>query len=286
MTVTIDARFKLRGALAADAASGNPVPLDREMWVETDQGLTDGKYKLKIGDGATPYNDLPYISLGGGVESVVPGGGIDVDASDQKNPIVSSTLGSISLSGRVATYPALPSGLGSGDAGKAYYVEADGLVYIWNGSAWPANGAGVSTSGARRIVKRTDESRASTTTLANDAELSIYLAPGTYHVRLQLATTQASGTPRFQAGWNFTGTASGARRLQLETNAGAYFSSNGAWSGSASQPGSWAAGQGYWQEDLFLVVTTGGTLSSAWAQQVSNASPVVVKAGSVLEVLT
>lgn len=147
MTVTIDARFKLRGALAADAALGNPVPLDRELWVETDQGLTDGKYKLKIGDGATHYNDLPYISLGGGVESIVPGDGVDVDTSDPKNPIVSSTLGSIALSGRVATYSALPSGLGTGDAGKAYYVEADGLIYIWDGTAFPADGGGKALSG-------------------------------------------------------------------------------------------------------------------------------------------
>lgn len=151
MTVTIDARFKLRGALAADAALGNPVPLDRELWVETDQGLTDGKYKLKIGDGATHYNDLPYISLGGGVESVVPGDGVDVDTSDPKNPIVSSTLGSIALSGRVATYSALPSGLGTGDAGKAYYVEADGLIYIWDGSAFPASGSGTRVGGAALI---------------------------------------------------------------------------------------------------------------------------------------
>jgi hypothetical protein len=77
------------------------------------------------------------------VESIVPGGGIDVDTSDPKNPIVSSTLGSIALSGRKPTYAGLPAGLGSGDAGAAYYVEADGLVYIWSGTAFPASGDGI-----------------------------------------------------------------------------------------------------------------------------------------------
>lgn len=48
----------------------------------------------------------------------------------------------ISIAGTVADYASLPSGLGSGDAGNAYFVTADGLLYIWSGSAFPADGSG------------------------------------------------------------------------------------------------------------------------------------------------
>lgn len=45
----------------------------------------------------------------------------------------------------VATYAALPSGLTGGDAGDGYIVSADGLVYVWSGAAFPADGEGEET---------------------------------------------------------------------------------------------------------------------------------------------
>ena len=53
----------------------------------------------------------------------------------------------IEISGSVATYGDLPTGLGPGDAGAGYLVEADGKLYIWTGTAFPANGAGVEFRG-------------------------------------------------------------------------------------------------------------------------------------------
>lgn len=131
MTVTVDARFKLRGTLAADAASGNPVPLDREMWVETDQGLTDGKYKVKIGDGSTHYNDLPYVQLGGGVESIVPGSHIAVDDTDPKNPAVSVT--GLSAGAGYAEGTSFPASPGLND--KFYRNDLNFLCY-YDGTRW------------------------------------------------------------------------------------------------------------------------------------------------------
>lgn len=55
--------------------------------------------------------------------------------------------GGIALSGTVATYAGLPTGLGPSDAGKAWYVDADGLIYVWSGTAFPASGSGISVTG-------------------------------------------------------------------------------------------------------------------------------------------
>lgn len=83
--VTIPYRFLLRGGTAANLAAVNEVPRAREMVVETDTR------KLKVGDGVTAYNLLPYIqgALLGGIESVEAGTGIIVDVTDPANPIVS-----------------------------------------------------------------------------------------------------------------------------------------------------------------------------------------------------
>lgn len=162
MAEVVKYRFVLRRGLAADWVAKNEVLLQGEFGLELDTGLG------KIGDGSTPWNSLLYTIVGQvdltglangkclAWDSVAQnwyvasrgvayyaGDGIGIDDSNPEAPIISSTLGSISLSGRVATYSALPSGLGGGDAGKAYWVDADRLVYIWNGSAFPAEGDGV-----------------------------------------------------------------------------------------------------------------------------------------------
>jgi len=54
----------------------------------------------------------------------------------------------IEIAGSVATYAALPTGgLTAGDAGKGYLVYADGLLYIWSGTSFPADGQGVEFRG-------------------------------------------------------------------------------------------------------------------------------------------
>lgn len=53
----------------------------------------------------------------------------------------------VAIAGQVATYAALPTGLGLEDSGDGYLVDADGLLYVWSGTAFPANGAGVEFRG-------------------------------------------------------------------------------------------------------------------------------------------
>lgn len=48
----------------------------------------------------------------------------------------------LELAGAVATYAELPDDLGPSDAGAAYVVNADGLLYVWDGTAFPADGNG------------------------------------------------------------------------------------------------------------------------------------------------
>lgn len=57
----------------------------------------------------------------------------------------------IQISGQVATYAELPSGLQASDAGRAYLVEADGKLYVWSGTAFPANGSGADFRGPRGL---------------------------------------------------------------------------------------------------------------------------------------
>ena len=55
---TLDYRFLLRGGTSSDIATGNPIPLDRELWIEIDTN------RGKRGDGVTAYNSLPYVLIG------------------------------------------------------------------------------------------------------------------------------------------------------------------------------------------------------------------------------
>ena len=54
---------------------------------------------------------------------------------------------SVSIAGQVATYSALPTNLTAADAGKGWLVEADGDLYVWSGTKFPANGSGTDFRG-------------------------------------------------------------------------------------------------------------------------------------------
>lgn len=53
----------------------------------------------------------------------------------------------IEFAGSVPTYAELPTGLTAADAGDGYYVEASGLLYIWSGTSFPAQGEGIQFRG-------------------------------------------------------------------------------------------------------------------------------------------
>lgn len=49
----------------------------------------------------------------------------------------------------VPDYASLPNDLTSGDAGYSVFVRADGKLYIWSGTAWPAEGDGALVRGPK-----------------------------------------------------------------------------------------------------------------------------------------
>ena len=57
----------------------------------------------------------------------------------------------LEIDGSVDTYSDLPHHLTPSDAGVAYFVQADGLLYIWTGERWPEEGQGAQFQGPRGI---------------------------------------------------------------------------------------------------------------------------------------
>jgi hypothetical protein len=94
----------------------------------------------------------------------------------------------VQITGTAATYANLPTGLTSGDAGHAYIVTTDGAshtgyLYVWDGSAFPADGSGVPFQGPKG-----DTGAAGTTGSTGSAGAAATLAIGT-------TTTLAAGAP-------------------------------------------------------------------------------------------
>lgn len=93
------------------------------VWMQT---------KVTYGSGVS-VTTSPVVTTG-------PAGSPGVDGEDGAG---------IEIAGSVATYAGLPSNLGAGDAGKGYLVEDTGLLYIWDGLAFPAVSQGVEFRGPK-----------------------------------------------------------------------------------------------------------------------------------------
>lgn len=64
-------------------------------------------------------------------------------------------IGGVALGGWVDTYAHLPSTLTAAQAGATYMVQADDLMYVWSGTAWPLSGHGFSIVGPQGVVGET-----------------------------------------------------------------------------------------------------------------------------------
>lgn len=144
-------QFKVRALLANTAAA----PTLKVNGLTAHPITKNGGAALVAGDvkGAGHELLLRYVSAGPRFELLNPAvaggggtwGGITGTLSAQADLKAAldgkADVSGIVLSGRVATYSSLPAtGL---SAGNAYLVDADGLIYVWSGSAFPVSGAGM-----------------------------------------------------------------------------------------------------------------------------------------------
>ncbi|AXI83449.1 hypothetical protein FUT69_08425 [Xylella taiwanensis] len=156
MVETLQYRFVLRRGRAATWTARNECLLAGEFGLETDTG------KLKIGDGSTAWNALDYMKAGTPIGTANAGRGVTIDVTNPQVPVLSvlvyeagpgiditdgvitNTRAGIVLTGVVADYAHLPS---TPTAGAAYLVTDDGLMYVYDGAAWPADGEGIDLRG-------------------------------------------------------------------------------------------------------------------------------------------
>lgn len=110
---------------AAPAASTAQAYDSEHVYVPGDTALVSSAtwYSLTVNVGSLPAaGNADWVTMGGGGQA-------------------------IDLAGTALTYSALPTTLTTTDAGKAWLVEADSLIYVWSGSAFPASGSGLNLRG-------------------------------------------------------------------------------------------------------------------------------------------
>jgi hypothetical protein len=144
-------------------------------------------------------------------------------------------------------------------------------------------------TGTQAVTKAGSTARSSTITLADDPDLQLSLAAGTYRITALLSVTgHTAGDIR--VGWSFSGSWS----ISLRGSQGPGQTATGFQAGSAvvSYTPNAAGGQTYGtelagsgafiREELVAVVSSTGTLALQWAQDASSGTNTVMGAGSTL----
>jgi hypothetical protein len=140
------------------------------------------------------------------------------------------------------------------------------------------------------VVKKYDESHASTTVLQNDDELYAYLPPNAYFkIEAFIQYYSASATPDLKTDWDTSGVSkvsnkcyigpatSNVNTLDTNINTATYGIGADVSYGADGSLQSFA-----YEEFLIYSGTNGGYVNFRWAQNVSNATDMTVKAGSHL----
>ena len=260
MSTTIPLRFRVRRRTAADWTSVNEVLLDSEIGLETDTR------KIKIGDGVTAWNSLGYL-----VPTILHG------ATGKTTPVDADEL------------PLL-------DSAASWGLKKLTLANLkaWLQAIFDVRYASSASSAFATVKKLTDENRASTITLTDDADLHFVMSAGVrYHIRIRLILECNNSTSGGAVKLNFTGTAPASYYIHLWRQLFGSLSSGSSEVCQTSKQTTFSSipltnttGIGLYNADVIFVPTTGGTFSIQFAQAVSNAANLTMLAGSYLEYMT
>lgn len=151
----------------------------------------------------------------------------------------------------------------------------------------------VSTEAAtRRVLKTTNETRTATTTLADDSQLTVYLAAGKHRLRTRMYYSSSGTACDLKHGVAFSGTLSSCIGTGTSYVAGtasgasaASDSTTNAFPSTGTHSITVANAIGYVDRELILDVSVAGTFSVQWAQNTSNAEVLTVYAGSYIDVV-
>jgi hypothetical protein len=203
---TIAYRFQVAGHTAADWTAGNPVLLDREYAVERDTG------KVKLGDGTTAWNSLPYFgsttladgsvtnaklanmaqaTFKGRAAGAGTGAPADLTATQAK-AILALTASDVSGLATVAT---------SGDAGDLTGTLSNARLSAFTGDATKAAGSGVLTLATVNSNTGTYGGAATVPQISVDGKGRI---TGVTAVSISLGWSAITGTPTTLAGYGIT----------------------------------------------------------------------------------
>ncbi|RYE41307.1 MAG: hypothetical protein EOP24_37505 [Hyphomicrobiales bacterium] len=143
------------------------------------------------------------------------------------------------IDGQVADYASLPT-LTAPDEGSGYIVTADGKLYVWDGTAWPADGAGVVIQGTEGPAGPTGPTGptgpAGTTTWAG-----ITGKPTTFAPIVGTAATDAKAGNYQPAAANISDSTAVGRNVLTAADAAAARSAIGAGTSSLTLSGSGSA---------------------------------------------
>lgn len=178
--------------------------------------------------------------------------------------------------------------------GRVIWNTTIGRMQHYNGSAW------VNTNPLTVVAKAADESVTSSTTLHDDAALSLAVeANSKYLVDVRLLLLAGSATPDFKFGFSVPAGASVYWAPEMESNVASggfsvYWSPSTAAAASAAQAllttgvlnvQATTTLIGLHLLGTLITAGTAGDLKLQWAQQTSDAAAATVKAGSALQIV-